>query len=260
MARRQPIKVTKICPICNKEFSKTTIVPWKVKFCSDKCSDKDYRNRKGDSEKQRVKKWRKENKERYNQHHREYREKNKDKINQRRRKIAAGDIMPNKTNIKSKIKVTKVCPICKLEYTSISENANLKIYCSDKCSSRAEYIKDQEKIRIRQKASREKPGYKAEHNRRNKKSYEKNREKYSCRQRTLRLIKKFPELIQYICHKCGETKDLELHHQKYPQEDEEIIQAIKEGYIYYLCLHSCHPKHHQEKNFKNKIKVITNKL
>ena len=41
--------------------------------------------------------------------------------------------------------------------------------------------------------------------------------------------------------KCGKTKSLQIHHEKYPVTFQEIRRAIKDNKIYYLCS-DCHSK------------------
>ena len=46
-------------------------------------------------------------------------------------------------------------------------------------------------------------------------------------------------VIEKYCKKCKINKNLELHHEIYPQTFKEIKTAIDQGKIYYLC-YDCH--------------------
>jgi len=48
------------------------------------------------------------------------------------------------------------------------------------------------------------------------------------------------------CKECKTNKNLQIHHEIYPTRKKEIIQAIKDGYIYYLCK-DCHSRSRRSK-------------
>jgi len=74
------------------------------------------------------------------------------------------------------------------------------------------------------------------------KNYKKNKKKWYCRNRTRLILKGKKIYIEYKCKKCPIIWNLQIHHEVYPTKDEEVIQAIKEGKIYFLCR-----KHHTKK-------------
>jgi len=67
--------------------------------------------------------------------------------------------------------------------------------------------------------------------------YIKNKDKQRCRSITYKCI-----AIPKKC-KCGATKNLQIHHEIYPVGKVEILKAISNGKIYYLCK-SCHKSQH----------------
>lgn len=71
-------------------------------------------------------------------------------------------------------------------------------------------------------------------------SYKRNRKKWDCRSKTLRLLKSAKIQIPKLCMKCGKKTKFEIHHAKYPISTREIIIAIREGKIGYACSKKCH--------------------
>ncbi len=69
-----------------------------------------------------------------------------------------------------------------------------------------------------------------------KRTYQKNKGKWNSRRATLYLIKRGVIKLEI---KCPHNKNLEIHHEVYPTKKKEIIKAINEDKIYYLC-HECH--------------------
>lgn len=65
--------------------------------------------------------------------------------------------------------------------------------------------------------------------------YHKDKDHQICRVRTYRL----KHLILNKECKCGETLALQIHHEIYPLNNAEIMQAIKDNKIYYVCS-KCH--------------------
>jgi len=139
-----------------------------------------------------------------------------------------------------------------------------KKYCSKKCLDRehykrhkAEYIayssdyqkKNPEKCKVyRRKAMR---NFLTNHYERfrelMKKSYEKNKWKHRCRQKTLHIVGMNRSILAKQCKKCGSLSNLEIHHEEYPQTSKEIKKAIEEGKIFYLCKEH-HPRGHKKFN------------
>ena len=67
------------------------------------------------------------------------------------------------------------------------------------------------------------------------KNYHKHKNKWYSRSRTLILLKKGIITLERKCKECPTTKNLQIHHEIYPTVNEKIIQAVKDGKIYYLC-------------------------
>lgn len=77
------------------------------------------------------------------------------------------------------------------------------------------------------------------------KSYKKNKQKWHSRAITLNIIKgirgykKTTIPINKFCKKCGNKKDLEIHHEIYPTTKSDIEKAIINNQIFFLCK-KCH--------------------
>lgn len=82
-----------------------------------------------------------------------------------------------------------------------------------------------------------------------KKSTEDYIKKEISRGRTWVLINRGTILKIKKCRICGSKENLEIHHDVYPTKDTEIIKAVKEGKIYFLC-----KDHHLEKTVEQKIR------
>ncbi len=74
------------------------------------------------------------------------------------------------------------------------------------------------------------------------KSYKKNKRNWCCRAHTRNLINRKESFLEKKCKKCKSEKELEIHHEVYPKGKIKIIEAVKQGKIYYLC-----HKHHRIK-------------
>jgi len=81
-----------------------------------------------------------------------------------------------------------------------------------------------------------------------RKYYRKNKQKYMSRIATLLYVNgktrsnytfKKIDGPEKICKSCGSKENLQIHHEIYPTKKKEIIKAIENGYIYYLCK-TCH--------------------
>jgi hypothetical protein len=70
------------------------------------------------------------------------------------------------------------------------------------------------------------------------KQYHNHRDKWYSRSKTHHLLnysKENKKLLIKECERCGGKKDLHLHYETYPSKKEEVIKAIKENKLYYLC-------------------------
>jgi cell division GTPase FtsZ len=56
---------------------------------------------------------------------------------------------------------------------------------------------------------------------------------------TRNILIKNSNLLKKECKKCKTKKEFEIHHDVYPKTTKGILEAIKEGKIYYLCK-KCH--------------------
>jgi len=72
-----------------------------------------------------------------------------------------------------------------------------------------------------------------------KRDYYKNKIKWQSRKATRILLKKGSIKLYKICKHCGRKIYLQIHHEIYPIKKQEIIQAVNEGKIYFLCK-KCH--------------------
>ena len=70
------------------------------------------------------------------------------------------------------------------------------------------------------------------------KNYYKNKDRWASRKETLKLSKL---RVIVLKNKCPHINKLEIHHEIYPIKKNEIIQAVKDNKIYYLCK-NCHRK------------------
>jgi len=76
---RKEIEITKVCPICNKKFTKISKNPWQVKYCSKFCEGRLYREENSINEKKRIKEWQDKNKDKLNVIQRRYYKNNRQK-------------------------------------------------------------------------------------------------------------------------------------------------------------------------------------
>lgn len=133
--------------------------------------------------------------------------------------------------------------------------------CSQKCADHVYYLKNKVKImkQIREwerlnpektKEKRKKSSTKFRREKRGRfnelmrKSYNRNKDKWNCRSLTLKVVHGRHGYIKYPipnkkCKKCCSKENLEIHHESYPTEVEEIKQAINDVKIYYKC-RDCH--------------------
>ncbi len=82
-------------------------------------------------------------------------------------------------------------------------------------------------------------------------NYYKNKDKWKSRNNTLRILKskKYSGILYKKCNHCPNLKDLQIHHEIYPAKTKEIIKAIEDWKIYYLCK-KCHLKIDKNKKLK----------
>jgi hypothetical protein len=84
------------------------------------------------------------------------------------------------------------------------------------------------------------------------KNYYLNKSKWSSRSKTLRIVNsnKYPTILkERLCKLCGGIDNIEIHHECYPIIKIDIIKAILDGKIYFLC-QNCHKKLKSSKIFK----------
>lgn len=128
--------------------------------------------------------------------------------------------------------VIKKCGICNKDFVSKSPQSK---WCSTKCRD------------VRRKEIMKKSMNKFRTNKRERfneimlNSYYRNKNKWQCRDKTyMMIINNEVDLVKQ-CKNCKENFNLEIHHEIYPNTKEEILKAINEGKIYFLCR-----KHHIE--------------
>lgn len=90
------------------------------------------------------------------------------------------------------------------------------------------------------------------------KNYINNKGKCNSRIITLKVVKEGKCKMIMRCNKCNNKNNLEIHHSIYPIEQKEIIKAINEGKIYYLCK-ICHGKIGRDKIDRDKKEVCKTK-
>jgi len=77
-------------------------------------------------------------------------------------------------------------------------------------------------------------------------TYYKSKIKWISRSNTRRIISVFNIKLDNICKICkNKTMDLEIHHEIYPTKRKDILKAIQDKHIYYLCK-CCHEKLHSK--------------
>lgn len=79
-----------------------------------------------------------------------------------------------------------------------------------------------------------------------KKDYLKHKDRWISRKKTLYLIKNGSIILDNYCQSCKNKKNLQIHHEIYPETSELIILAVKEHKIYNLCK-NCHEFLHSYK-------------
>lgn len=156
-------------------------------------------------------------------------------------------------------KIKKKCVICNEEFEGIKKSK----YCSKRCSDASHYLRHKDKYkenaRLWEKNNPEKAYEKRKKslakfrkenpNRFNelmRLQYKRNPSKQNARTKIGNMIhgrggyKEHTNLIpNKFCKKCKSTENLEVHHEIYPTKKQEIIQAVTDGKIYYLC-RLCH--------------------
>ena len=155
----------------------------------------------------------------------------------------------------------KECPICKNKF-ELPKFGHIKIYCSKKCKKKGVRYKnyqhslDMERKRTENNIERVRKLAKAlywknkdkinsQKRERNKKEIYKIKQK--SRNLTKKIIKNNEDLRKMIfnfincCKTCGSIENLEIHHEIYPIEEEQVRQMIGDKKIYYLCK-KCHNK------------------
>jgi hypothetical protein len=168
---------------------------------------------------------------------------------------------------KHKVFASRLCLNCNKEFLPDKDAPN-RLYCSQKCKSRKNYLdKKEEKIiysknyskkfKERDKEKRNLNQIKWRNKNKDKfnklmKAYrKKNKEKNNSRDVTWDVLKCYRKgkivEIDKKCKKCDTAENIQIHHEIYPKNREETRKAIKEGKIYYLCR-----KHHTEWHNKNK--------
>lgn len=141
------------------------------------------------------------------------------------------------------------CVICQKTFVS---NRDKAFTCgNEKCVDRNNYLRHKERyIKAAVKWKVNNPEREAViHNKAMKKyvktdkfrssmlnNYYNNKDKWASRKQTLRLVKSG---VIFLQNKCGHIDNLEIHHEIYPRKKEDIIQAVKDNKIYYLCK-KCH--------------------
>jgi hypothetical protein len=164
------------------------------------------------------------------------------------------------------LKIKKHCFVCNKIYFA---RRKISFCCSPKCSSKRFYLLNKKRYIERARIWDEKNPIKSKENHKKafkkfytekpeqfknlmKRGYKNNKDKWNSRAITRKVIlgvegyavtsvvpKKF-------CKECGRKRKLEIHHEIYPLIKEDILKAIKNGKIYYLCK-KCHNLTKKEK-------------
>lgn len=71
--------------------------------------------------------------------------------------------------------------------------------------------------------------------------YYRNKNKWVSRSLTYDYLKKGYITITKICKNCKSLENIQLHHQIYPTNANDLIKAVKDNLIYYLCGNCHHP-------------------
>lgn len=148
------------------------------------------------------------------------------------------------------LSLNKNCVICGKKLSD-----HKRKYCSKQCADRSYYLKNRKRyVDYSKKWQRENPDkvkkYRDISMKRlkdngklkkiMKKEYEKNKDRWNCRSQTNKYVRNGIVKIEKICKVCGEPGD-KLRFNEYVVGKENILNAISEGKIYYLC-----NKHHRE--------------
>lgn len=130
-----------------------------------------------------------------------------------------------------------------------------KKYCSKGCGARARQRERYRQGKIKPWSQMNRLAY----NEAMKRNYNQNKLKWMSRTITNKFLKEMiniDKILERKCKQCKTPKNLEIHHEIYPIRYGQIIDAILDGKIYYLC-----KKHHRDLNrklfkLKNKINSI----
>lgn len=111
-----------------------------------------------------------------------------------------------------------------------------RTYCNQRCQQKDYQKKNRKRINFLMR-----------------KSYSKNKRKWKSRSKTHLLFNLIGSgcRIKRQCAICGLTRNLQIHHEIYPVTKKEIIEAVKNHKIYYLC-RTHHLFVHSYRNTKNK--------
>lgn len=149
------------------------------------------------------------------------------------------------------IKKIRFCKICNKPL----KNKN-KSYCNDCKNSESFREYKRQQIRDCLKNWYKKPGNKERIYAHLKRYRRENRcevnQKNNSRKRTIELYHLDKLILKYKkCRDCGSDVYVQFHHEIYPSKRSEIIKAVKEGKIYFLC-RKCHGKK-RRKNLKDNL-------
>jgi len=141
------------------------------------------------------------------------------------------------------------CKYCNKELTG-----KRRKFCSTKCSDKNYYENNKEKYKKNAKmwGERNKERYRELSRKANKKymklhrerfnkhilnQYYKNKDKWHSRSRIYKMLKAKNKKIDLkkVCKKCGSSKNVRLRFEQYPIKTKDIIKAVKDKKIYYLC-------------------------
>lgn len=156
------------------------------------------------------------------------------------------------------IKIEKEYIVCGYCSKTVEKKSKNHKYCNVLCGQKHRRILNPNPIREserkywdknREKRNEQKRNHHSEHKEeqaiRQKNRRTKDKDKFLSRGYTLNLLKGINRIKIYHmskeCIKCGELKNLEVHHEVYPLTMKEIREALDNKQIYYLC-RRCHGK------------------
>lgn len=143
----------------------------------------------------------------------------------------------------SKTNKMKKCLNCGKEFVEYREGkSNAKKYCSMDCqitfNDKKAYLSGTKFAKI----------HKKEYNAHLLRNYYNDKGKWQSRAITYKVMKQISNIEKILpskCKKCNSIIKLEIHHEIYPLRFGEIIDAILENKIYFLCL-KCHSELHRK--------------